>query len=249
MKIKLALLTSCCVLLTASSALADRIPPDGNIGVRGGGGSQEIFNADFPFTLTPCTPPNSPKECSQFDNPQAVFAGDNDTGNLIRVLTLTLDYTIPKGYAQQTLGCDGGTLFSENNCSAQTLFSDGNPHAVTFTFFQGTGTGIGCFDPNDEGDGGPNARCLENLRGDEDSFSLLGSRLGEPDDGCPVADCGPSPHFVIGVGFGGENKQWPIVPTNGGGQFNSPEPGTMALFVTGLGALVARRRSRKKPSV
>src|ERR1700682_951207 len=85
MKLKACFLISCWVLM-ASLALADGVPPDPVAGVGGGGDSQEIFSTNFPFVLTNCVAHPNDSEClaaiAAFGSePQAVFAGDNDTGS------------------------------------------------------------------------------------------------------------------------------------------------------------------------
>lgn len=241
MKIRKALLALACVFAMASYCAADTIPPDGNVGVKGGSASTEITTTSFSFILTNCTLFPSSDDCTQANAafgafPQGAFAGDNDSGVPIRQLNLTLNFA-PLA-SPESFGCDGGTLFSRNDCP--TLLPAGTS-SVTFNFFQGTGTGIGCFDSTDEGDSGPNAACIRNLGGD--SPLSLGS--GGPEDICNVDHCGPSPHFVVAVGFG--SGPWPptSIPTDGTGHFATPEPGTIALVLTGLAGLVERRRRRK----
>jgi hypothetical protein len=233
MKIKVLALSSIFTLLIASAARASNIPPDGNVGVRGGTGSTEIFTTNFSFTLTDCTTSNeSSDDCEQAEDafgsfPQGAFAGDNDSGVPIGRLTLTLNFAALT--QDESLACDGGTIFTANNCAQQHL--DAGDTSATFTFWGGSG--IGCFDSNDgEGDSASNAACQAFHSGGGGDFR-------------PLQASSPSPHFVIAVGFGGPNTYFPTLPTQSGGQGSpTPEPSTVALFLTGLGGLVARKRSR-----
>jgi hypothetical protein len=235
MKIKAVALGSIFALLMAGAAWAGTIPPDGNVGVRGGVGSTEIFTSNFSFNLTDCTPNSgnlNTDDCQQalaaFGSfPQGAFAGDNDSGLPIDQLTLTLNFAALPG--PESLVCDGGSFFSVNNC-AQQILSTGATSA-TFKFSKGTGTGIGCFDFLDSrGDNESNADCAAT-----GGWGRLGPRRNLP-----------SPHFVIAVGFGGTSTFFPTLPTTSGGIGATPEPCTMALFFTGLGAMAARKRLRQK---
>jgi hypothetical protein len=249
MKAKLTLFASCCVLLAANCAPASTLPPDGNVGIAGGGKSQEIFNTNFNFTMINCIQnPNDP-ECIAAtqafgSTPQGVFAGDNDSGEPIGTLTLTLNFSPLQ--SAESLNCYGGVLFLLNNCPK--VMSAGAT-SVTFTFFKGvTGTGIGCYDFADPGDGGANPPPTPSPNGACRYYTqeVLDGRIPYGyEDICPQIDADDvcaSAHFLIAVGFGGNNWPQGSVPMGGGGQEISPEPGTMALILTGLGALAARRR-------
>jgi hypothetical protein len=224
------------VLLSAGVAFANIIDP--SAGVAGGGRSTEIFSTNFSFIFTPCTGPATPSECAAFTNPQAVFAGENDSGVPWAHLTLTLDF--PALSSPQSFSCFGGTFFTLNNCP-QTI-PDGAT-SVTFTFFKGSGTGIGCWDalgsdPTNPADDSADVNCLIN------SITTKGTGVFDnpSDTSCPNNPnevCGPS-HFVIGVGF--NQDSWPegSIPTNGTGI--ASEPGFLSLCLAGLGAAMVRYR-------
>ena len=139
-------------------------------------------------------------------------------------------------------------LFSYSDCPK--ILAAG-ASSVTFTFYKGvTGTGIGCYDFADPGDGGPgakkgpNAECLHYTQEVLDGQIPVGY-----EDICPRKDADDvcaSAHFLIAVGFGGNNWPGGSLPSGGGGQAISPEPGTLALILTGVGALAARRRLVKQ---
>jgi hypothetical protein len=232
------------VILSAGVAFANIIDP--SAGVAGGGRSTEIFSTNFSFDLTPCTGPATPSECAAFTNPQAVFAGENDSGVPWAHLTLTLDF-LALGSAQ-SFSCFGGTFFTLNNCP-QTIPKGAT--SVTFTFFKGSGTGIGCWDaltglgsdPANPADDSADLNCLINNASAFETGGFFDDTKDKicADDAKEV--CGPS-HFVIGVGFnvGPNPDHWPdgSIPTNGTGI--ASEPGFLSLCLAGLGAAMVRYR-------
>ncbi len=252
------LLVGALIFLCAGLVLADSVPTDPSAGAGGGGLSTEIFFPAFTFNLELCGRLTSPPECTSppgpFTNPQAVFAGDNDSGVPWDSLTLTLNF--PALASEQILSCFGGTLFSSSDCP-KNLPAESN--SVTFKLFgvgPGMGTGIGCFDPKDNdpndpnGDFQANLNCILNTPNLSDNFSDECLENGDDDE----EDCAPTApsHFVIAVGFNNPGtttrNPWPpgSIPTGGSGAANVPEPGTMALVLTGMGALVARSSHRKR---
>jgi hypothetical protein len=229
----LAVLALCCSLSYADSTL-----PDGNIGGKSGGNSTPITSLSQPFTFSPCAGATGDVafDCALFGTganaPQEIFAGINETGVAWNSLSISLTgLTMTDG----TVGCDGGALFSINNCPI-TIPASGS---VVVNFLQGTGTGIGCFNPALSLSDPTNVACFASSTANALNNTNHGTSLPYWNPpllgGCnpptffpPGAVCG-SDEFVIGVGFGGNTFNPNNIPIGLTLSANSPEPQTILL--------------------
>jgi len=227
------------LMLCTSASFADSASPnDGKVGVVAGTKSTPITSLAQALTFSPCAGATGDvaSECAAFTagEPQEVFGGLNETGYAINELTVILT-----GYSlssDPSLGCDGGTVFS--SCT----ITPGAGNTLDVQFFQGTGTGIGCF-----GAGNPdNVACAIN------SATAIKNNLNPENPvlpwdnpfGCssfvPGSVCG-SDDFVIGVGIDGLPFNTPLaeyaVLGVNGTPVSAPEPPTLVLF--GVGSLLA----------
>jgi len=229
------------LMLCAALAHADGInPPDGNVGIKGGSGSQSITTLNFTGTFCiagttgcPALPP---------DNPQAYFEGKNDTGIPWTFLDLTITFPETATVEDIPIGCDGGGFLSilGGACGTTIATSTTALTVVMVDFTQGTGTGIACFDPTDTS---ADAAC--------GSFNPNGPTNGGvfPAQPCvaqptlPNEVCG-NYDFLIELGFDGNT--FPTLPdtTFTGVAGVAPEPSGLVLLGTGLLGLAAFARKK-----
>jgi hypothetical protein len=219
-------------------ALADGVPPDGAVGTARGGKSTPITSLNTTFTFVPCAGATGDVafDCSLFgpNTPQEIFAGINETGYAWNSLSISLTGLTPTDIS---VGCDGGTQFSINNCPI-TIPDSGS---VVVSFLQGTGTGIGCFNSDLAHPllDAANQACLANSA----AIALGNSQNGTSNPyynppltgGCnppsffpPGVVCGDA-EFVIGVGINGLPFNPDFLPAGGTLIANSPEPQTILL--------------------
>ncbi len=237
----LSVLMSCAAL-----AHADGInPPDGNVGIKGGSGSQSITT--LPFTGTFCIPVSAGCPALPPDNPQAYFEGKNDTGIPWTYLNLTITFPETTTVEDIPIGCDGGGFFSilGGACGTTIATSTSAPTVVLVDFSQGSGTGISCYDP---GDTAAYSACQ--------TFSnngiANGTTFAEPVCYPPAPNTPPNEvcgnyDFLIELGFDGNT--YPTLPetTFTGTAGVTPEPSALILFGSGLLGLAgfASKKLRK----
>jgi hypothetical protein len=219
------------LLLCGGSSFAQVVPDDGAVGTRTGHHSDPVtsLTQNLMFSLCKGSTGVVAAECALVPGAQEVFGGLNETGQAWNSLSIELAGLNPN--TDHTVGCDGGTLFTLNNCPITISGS-----TVTVTFLQGSGTGIGCF-----GVGNPdNGACLVN------SVSAFANNLNKSNPvlpwdnlfGCsspvPGSVCG-SDDFLIFVGIDG--KLFNTIPSqdftliaNSPEIASTPEPSTLVLF-------------------
>lgn len=235
-------------LLAASSlALADSNPPDGGVGVKGGGLSTGITSNSTPITFSNCagaTDSSVVYDCGLFGTgTQAVFAGINETG--LPWTYATLQFTVSSPLLESdTVNCFGSPIFNANNCgfTLQAGFSG----TVAITFTQKGGIGIGCFDPNPN-DGNPwnnlcsqnNNAAYENGSGIIDSGVLQAGATKCPPPAPGFTNvCGPN-EFVIGLGITNSDGTGGTFPSDLLQDMSTmtltvPEPSSLLLLALGL---------------
>jgi hypothetical protein len=231
------------LMLCAALAHADGInPPDGNVKLSGGSGSQSITTLNFTgsfciagTTGCPVLPP---------DDPQAYFEGKNDTGVPWTFLDLTITFPETTTVEDIPIGCDGGGFFSilGGACGTTIMTSTTAPTVVMVDFSQGSGTGISCYDPGDET---AYSACT--------AFSANGIANGttfaEPVCYPPSPDTPPNEvcgnyDFLIELGTTGSTFQTLPDTTFTGVAGVAPEPSGLVLLGTGLLGLAAFARKK-----
>lgn len=258
------------VLGACSLSFADSTPPDGKVGVAGGGTSTPLTS----FTTTglqsdiiACVPDSSgnyPPDCVAFaasgqPMPQYVIGLINETGYASSILDLSVTFSsFSPSEGPQSIDCDGGTVFEYNNCSGLTLTPNGG--TVQIDFSQGDGTGIGCYDTSTEANAAANAACVANNAAAAASGMAYQTAIPFPGESalspCPTtpapgpigagatAVCGPA-EFLIG--FGAPGDDFPDDATITGLTVNIvPEPSSLLLLGAGLLLILPLSRMRNR---
>lgn len=232
------LATLAVLLLCTSASFADGIP-DGKVGMVGGSDPTPITSLPSTFTFTSCSGSGAPAECTEFPTSdgtiESVFAAINETGVAWNELTLVLNFGNGlSGDVGTMINCDGGTLFSVTAGGCGTIIQAGET-SVTLQFYQGTGSGIGCYDTSGLAYA---SSCLLNSIAAQQANALnpngpVNAYDNPVDTKCPPGQlpgevCGPN-SFAIGVSL------FETPPT--GGTLSVPEPSTPQLL--GVGAMLA----------
>ena len=227
------------LLFASVSHAQTALPPDGASSAKSGGKSTPIYSLTTPLTFSPCAGATGDVlfDCNLFPGgAQEIFAGVNDSSQPWNRLSVTLG-----GYNSKTdpvVTCSGGTIFS----SCVPIISGST---VTFSFTQGTGTGIEC---NTSGKNGQSCEAY--------SYNALVYDFENPGSTplpydwktcpgpVPGAVCGPD-EFVIAIGNNGTQADFFITPLSSVGTLvaNTPEPGTFGLVgVAGFFLLLSLRK-------
>jgi hypothetical protein len=239
------------LLVCTSAAFADgTAPPDGSVGVKNTNNSIPIFTTST-VTINFAACPGAGADCTLFGTgTQFVFGGRNESGQAWNELTVTLDLTAGDD-AGNTLGCATSSVFTVVGGQCGQVIGETQTTA-TAEFFQGTGTGIGCYGDNFAADvscflNSINTASMNQMNGTSNPYDA-GPEAYNPEtqtcqlpSGAPAgAVCG-SNDFAIGLGFATnpENpngQHWVSDITTGSISANSPEPSTF--FLAG-GAMLA----------